>query len=94
MTRFRAGTFLPLIGPVVLLLLWQTAVSARWLNPVLLPAPLETLSYLYHALISGSMNTDIAATLYRTLMAFVIAAAIGVPLGVMLGSSEKSVSQC
>lgn len=89
MTRFRAGTFLPLIGPVVLLLLWQTAVSARWLNPVLLPAPLETLSYLYHALVSGSMNTDIAATLYRTLMAFVIAAAIGVPLGVMLGSSEK-----
>ncbi|MFG1173177.1 ABC transporter permease [Erwiniaceae bacterium CAU 1747] len=80
---------LPLIGPLLLFLLWQTAVSAKWLNPVLLPSPGDTLGYLFSALADGSMNQDIQDTLYRTLMAFVVAAAIGVPLGVMLGSSER-----
>lgn len=80
---------LPLIGPLLLFLLWQTAVSAKWLNPVLLPSPGETLGYLFSALVDGSMNRDIGDTLYRTLMAFVVAAVIGVPLGVMLGSSER-----
>lgn len=80
---------LPLVGPLLLFLLWQTAVSAKWLNPVLLPSPSETVSYLFSKLADGSMNQDIGATLYRTLMAFFVSAVIGVPLGVMLGSSER-----
>lgn len=80
---------LPLFGPLLLFLLWQTAVSAKWLNPVLLPSPGETVGYLFSKLADGSMNQDIGATLYRTLMAFFVSAVIGVPLGVMLGSSER-----
>ncbi|MGB9098983.1 ABC transporter permease [Erwinia sp.] len=80
---------LPLVGPLLLFLLWQTAVSAKWLNPVLLPSPGDTVSYLVSKLVDGSMNQDIAATLYRTLMAFFAAAVIGVPLGIILGSSER-----
>lgn len=87
--RIWRRRLLPLIGPLLLFLLWQTAVSAKWLNPVLLPSPGETLGYLFSALADGSMNQDIGDTLYRTLMAFVVAAVIGVPLGVMLGSSER-----
>ncbi|MBJ7222432.1 MULTISPECIES: ABC transporter permease [unclassified Brenneria] len=79
---------LPFLGPILLFLLWQLAVSAKWLNPVLLPSPTETLSYLFHALGEAGMRQDISSTLYRTLMAFAFAAAIGVPLGVILGSSE------
>ncbi|MDO6408072.1 ABC transporter permease [Pantoea phytobeneficialis] len=89
MMRIWRCRLLPLIGPLLLFLLWQTAVSAKWLNPVLLPSPGETLGYLFSALADGSMNQDIGDTLYRTLMAFVVAAVIGVPLGVMLGSSER-----
>ena len=88
MLKWRSK-LLPLIGPILLFLLWQTAVSAKWLNPVWLPSPGETLGYLLGALTDGSMNQDIGATLYRTLMAFIVAAIIGVPLGVMLGSSER-----
>lgn len=88
MQKWRSK-LLPLIGPILLFLLWQTAVSAKWLNPVLLPSPGETLGYLFSALIDGSMNQDIRDTLYRTLMAFIVAAIIGVPLGVVLGSSER-----
>ncbi|WP_130833719.1 ABC transporter permease [[Erwinia] mediterraneensis] len=89
MTGRFSQRLLPIVGPLLLFLLWQTAVSAHWLNPVLLPSPGATLSYLSGALVDGSMNQDISATLYRTLMAFLFAALIGVPLGVMLGSSES-----
>lgn len=80
---------LPAIGPVLLFLLWQLAVSAKWLNPVLLPSPIDTLGYLFQSLGDAGMRTDIGSTLYRTLAAFAFAAIIGVPLGVALGSSEK-----
>ncbi|WNN43080.1 MULTISPECIES: ABC transporter permease [Winslowiella] len=80
---------LPFIGPILLYLFWQTAVSAKWLNPVLLPSPGETLAYLFSMLGDASMMQDIGATLYRTLMSFAFAAVIGVPLGIILGSNEK-----
>lgn len=80
---------LPIIGPILLFLLWQLAVSAQWLSPVLLPSPIDTLSYLGHSIGDASMRLDIWATLYRTLVAFAIAAVIGVPLGVALGCNEK-----
>jgi NitT/TauT family transport system permease protein len=78
---------LPLTGPLLLLLLWQMAVSAHWVNPVLLPSPEDTLTALWTSLIDGSMWPDFQATVLRTFYAFAIAAVIGVPLGVALGSS-------
>lgn len=78
---------LPLAGPALLLGLWQLSVSAHWVNPVLLPTPASTVATLWHSLADGSMWPDLHATLIRTFYAFLVAAAIGVPLGVALGSS-------
>lgn len=89
MTSRWSRRLLPFIGPILLFLLWQTAVTAKWLNPVLLPSPGETIAYLFSMAGDASMLQDIGATLYRTLMAFAFAAIIGVPLGIILGSSEK-----
>ena len=80
--------WLPLIGPLLLLALWQLAISAHWVKPVLLPPPAETLSHLADVIASGAIFGDLQATVVRTLSAFAIAVAIGVPLGVMLGASE------
>ncbi len=80
--------WLPLLGPLVLLALWQLTLSAHWVRPVLLPPPLETLAYLADAFRSGSIWPDLTATVARTLAAFGIAVAVGVPLGVALGASE------
>lgn len=89
MTSPWSSRLLPLIGPLLLFALWQLAVSAQWLNPALLPSPLETLGFMFQSFSESSMRTDIASTLYRTLAAFAFAAAVGVPLGVILGSSER-----
>lgn len=83
----RYARWLPLIGPLLLFGLWEVVISAKWIKPVLLPPPGETLAYMWSTITSGSIYTDLASTIYRTLMAFGIALAIGVPLGVMLGSS-------
>ncbi|TAK74751.1 MAG: ABC transporter permease [Aquabacterium sp.] len=83
----RYARLLPFIGPLLLFGLWELVISAQWIKPVLLPPPGETLAYMWGTITSGSIWTDLLSTLYRTLTAFGIALAIGVPLGVMLGSS-------
>jgi NitT/TauT family transport system permease protein len=79
--------WLPLIGPLLLFGLWELVISAQWVKPVLLPPPGETLAHLWEVTHTGAIREDFMATLVRTLSAFGIAVAIGVPLGVMLGSS-------
>ncbi|MGG6297243.1 ABC transporter permease [Leptolyngbya sp. AN02str] len=80
---------LPLLGVVLLFVAWWFIAVSGWVNPVLLPTPFATLSQLVSATLSGSMPVDFGATILRTFQAFVMAAVIGVPLGVALGSSER-----
>jgi ABC-type nitrate/sulfonate/bicarbonate transport system permease component len=81
---------LPLVGPLLLFGLWELVIAAQWIKPVLLPPPGETLAHLWTSLVSGAIKVDFMATLGRTLAAFGIAVAIGVPLGVVLGSSVNA----
>lgn len=80
---------LPLAGPIAFLLLWWGVCSMHVVRPVLLPTPLATFSYMFDALFHGSMLADAFVTISRVLIAFAIGAALGIPLGVMLGSSER-----
>ena len=81
--------FLPLIGPIALFLLWSLILEAKWAKPILLPPPGATLTYMAESFISGAIFNDLFATVKRTFYAFAIATALGVPLGVILGSNEK-----
>ena len=81
---------LPFIGPVVLFIAWDLVVRLGFIKPILLPTPADTIAALITGLAGGPLLTDFAMTVWRTLQAFVIAAAIGVPLGVLLGSNEKA----
>lgn len=80
--------FLPFIGVIVLFILWQWVAKSGWVNPVLLPTPIDTVTELFKATFTGTLMNDFWATVLRTFQSFLIAAAIGVPLGVALGSSE------
>ncbi len=81
---------LPVIGPVVLFIVWDLVVRLGFIKPILLPAPADTVATLITGLAGGPLLTDFAVTVWRTVQAFVIAAVIGVPLGVVLGSNEKA----
>lgn len=77
------------VGPVLLLVVWWAAASADLVSDKLLPGPVETLASLWVSLTSGDMMLDIRPTLYRTLTAFALALAGGLPIGILLGSSPK-----
>ena len=81
---------LPFIGPVVLFIVWDLAVRLGFIKAILLPLPGDTLVTLLSGLWGGSLLTDFAVTVWRTLQAFVIAAIVGMPLGVLLGSNERA----
>jgi sulfonate transport system permease protein len=81
---------LPFIGPVVLFIVWDLVVRLGFIKPILLPTPADTIAALITGLAGGPLLTDFAMTVWRTLQAFVIAAVVGVPLGVLLGSNEKA----
>ncbi len=90
MDKLLDKRFLPIIGPLLLIAVWQLMISAQWVKPVLLPPPGETLAHLANNFLSGSIYGDLWATVYRTLWSFAIAVLIGVPLGIVLGSSESA----
>ncbi|RQO34074.1 taurine ABC transporter permease [Herminiimonas sp. KBW02] len=78
-----------LIGPVALIAVWWIANDSAWVSNKLLPNPFATFGSLWDSLVSGSMTKDLAATLYRTLYAFGLAALFGIPAGIALGSNDR-----
>ena len=80
----------PFLGPIALFILWDIVVRAGWIKAILLPTPGATLAALFTGLAGGPLLADFAVTVMRTLEAFLIAAFVGVPLGVLLGSNERA----
>jgi sulfonate transport system permease protein len=80
---------LPFMGPVLLFLVWDLVVRFGLVKAILLPPPIDTVSALLSGLAGGPLLTDFGVTLWRTVQAFLIAASVGVPLGIVLGSNEK-----
>lgn len=74
-----------LIGPLALLALWSAVTGLGFARPIFLPSPWHVLSTLESLLADGPLWRDAGATLYRTGVAFLIAAFVGVVIGVPLG---------
>lgn len=76
-------------GPVVLLIIWQAA--AHYYNqPWIFPSVTSVLSQLVHPLrqhyTSGSLLSNTFISLLRVILGFSLAAVVGVPLGIVMGS--------
>ena len=77
------------IGPLVIFFFWWLVAAAQWISPKLLPDPVSTLAVLGNSVFDGRLVADFAGTLKRTIGAFVIAAALAVPVGIVLGSDTR-----
>jgi len=89
MRRGDYGLYLPVIGVIGLVALWYLAVWAEVVDPVLLPSPTATFRALWNGMVHGKLGADFLKTVERTTLSILIAAAIAIPLGILLGSSEK-----
>ena len=60
----------------------------RMFNPILLPPPQEVLEAAVNLTLSGELPRDIAASLSRVVLGFLVAAILGVGLGTLIGRSR------
>jgi NitT/TauT family transport system permease protein len=85
----RLDPYLPIIGVVGLIALWYIAVWLKLVDPVLLPLPTDTFHAMWTGMTGGRLGRDFLYTVERTTAATVIAAVIAIPLGIVLGASER-----
>lgn len=79
----------PILGAVILILLWAFANIAKLVDPVLLPSPLQSWNAFWYGMTEGTLAHDFMRTIIRTMLSFFIATVIAVPCGVALGSSNR-----
>jgi NitT/TauT family transport system permease protein len=85
----KSNAWLPLVGVAILLAVWGLVAALKLVDPVLLPSPLATFRTLWEGMLSGKLGVDFLKTVMRTISSTAIAAVIAIPLGIVLGSSEK-----
>jgi hypothetical protein len=88
MNSRKADAFLPVVGVVGLVAIWSLVTWRQWVDPVLLPSPIATFDSLWRGM-EGTLGFDFLKTIYRTAASTLIAAVIAIPLGIVLGSSER-----
>lgn len=76
------------LGPLILFAIWYGVNAAALVTPRLLPSPVRTLQSIWTNLPLG-LGADFLHTLSRTMQSFGLAALAGVPIGIVVGSSER-----
>lgn len=79
---------LPWVVPVALLVLWQVAVTQKWITSSFVPAPSAVLAQGVTLFKSGELLTNVEISLYRAAMGFLIGGAIGFVAGFFSGVSR------
>jgi len=85
----RVNPYLPIVGVVILVAVWYVAVLAKVIDPVLLPSPTDAAKAFWKGMNGGDLGVDFLRTVQRTVFSILIASVIAIPLGIILGSSEK-----
>jgi NitT/TauT family transport system permease protein len=77
-----------LVSILGFLLLWEILFQSKMVDPVLLPSPIQVIQALIKGFSNGDLETDFLITVRRTIISFILATTIAVPIGVFFGSSE------
>ncbi len=73
---------------IVLIVGWQLAVSTGRYSPVLLPSPVDVGTYLWGALLDGTLLKASIVTLERLVIGYVIGVLAGLLLGLLTSTSD------
>jgi ABC-type nitrate/sulfonate/bicarbonate transport system permease component len=89
MNSIKVDRLLPFVGVLVLIVLWYAAYFARIVDPVLLPSPDATAKALWKGMAGGALYNDFLHTVWRTMASIALGAVFAIPLGIVLGASER-----
>ena len=70
---------------VIFFSLWETAVARGWVNALFMPPPHDVIRTLYRMTVYQGFLGDIGASIYRIVASFLLASAVAVPIGVLMG---------
>ena len=82
----------PWILTFILLGLWEIAILLELINKSLMPPPSDIFPAWWDMLLSGTLLKDMSASIKRILIGFSIAAVLGIPLGIVLNTSSKVIT--
>ena len=68
------------------LILWSVLTYGRFVDPLFLPSPGRVFQAGVDLFLELEFTTDILNSVYRVMMGFIIAALIGVPIGLIMGT--------
>ena len=70
---------------LALLLVWELAARAEWVNPLIVPAVSKIVATFSELVWSGQIPVQILASLKRAAVGYALAAAVFIPLGIFMG---------
>lgn len=82
----------PAAGLGLFLTAWLMASGVLGIDPILLPSPVEVVRAGARMIGSGELSADVLASLRRVAVGFLLAAALGVSIGALLGHSRRAAS--
>ncbi|WP_332604629.1 ABC transporter permease [Acinetobacter sp. ESBL14] len=77
-----------LVLPIVFIVLWAIASKLNWVNPKLIPAPIEVLKIAIYQFQQQEFWTGLGASLFRDLAGFVIGSLLAIIFGIVIGISR------
>lgn len=84
-------------GPLamaVFLVVWEAAVYFSDIPELFLPRPSVIVTTLYELIVKKGLLVDLGVTLYRIFAGFFLAAAAGITLGILMGTSRRLYAIC
>jgi len=78
-----------LFGPIFLIVIWCSLSYAGVVNTLFLPQPHNVVISIYSLFSSGPIYIDLFKTIYRVSLGFIVGLFLGVPLGLLMGSSQE-----
>ena len=82
-------TLISLIIPVIIVIFWALLTTYTGIIPsYLIPSPHDVFAAFEELLINGTLVSDTLDTLTRVLLGFIVAAAVAIPVGILMGWSK------
>ncbi len=86
---FAYRYFYAFFGPLIFLSVWGIVSTLGIIDSFFLPSPVKTISSFFHLMGSDGLWRDLLTSLDRTVVSFLIASLLGVPLGLLLGNMKN-----
>ena len=74
---------------ITLIAIWEIASRSALLNPLIMPAPARILGVFSDLISSGQIPWQILVSMKRAAAGYLLAAAVFIPLGIVMGLSER-----